>query len=407
MNEKELKIEKKFQEIDGKVVKITTIEKEEQVNRAFKGVWIPKKIWIDNTLSWMEKLFLVEIESLDNDNGCFASNAYFSNFFQLSKQRCSQIVNDLIDKKIISVNYFYKGKEIKKRVLKILNRYQEYFIPYQEYAKDNNTINNKDILFNKLNNSVSKETKNNTLKEKFKSSNKKQYPSIVYKIIALFLKENKNASKENNLKENNLKFTDIYIKKYKKEYSNDEEFTNSFKNSLNAFTENRKNLPMETSVWFNCPYDNGGIQSNYEYHRKRDFTPKLKKDKNPKQTEKYKKLFYGSKELDLKQKNEFISNINNIASKYFSIINKEIKYKSKVYVRKDIENGNFKTFMGSFNKFVDLLHIDFLKQIKDSGNLHEGWLYNKKCWNIFVDHVKKEYNIDFYASDKEILRKFI
>ena len=46
-------------------------------NRDFKGVWIPKEIWLNTDLSIIEKVLLVEIDSLDNsDRGCFASNEY-------------------------------------------------------------------------------------------------------------------------------------------------------------------------------------------------------------------------------------------------------------------------------------------------------------------------------------------
>jgi hypothetical protein len=34
-------------------------------NRDFKGVWIPKEIWINTDLSIIEKVLLVEIDSLD------------------------------------------------------------------------------------------------------------------------------------------------------------------------------------------------------------------------------------------------------------------------------------------------------------------------------------------------------
>ena len=50
-------------------------------NRAFKGIWIPKEIWLSTDLKVMEKLVLVEIDSLDNEEGCFASNDHFSKFF--------------------------------------------------------------------------------------------------------------------------------------------------------------------------------------------------------------------------------------------------------------------------------------------------------------------------------------
>lgn len=73
------------------------------VNRDFKGVWIPKEIWLDKTMSLQEKVFYVEIDSLDNDKGCFAGNEHFSKFFELSKDRCSEIISSLKTKGFITV----------------------------------------------------------------------------------------------------------------------------------------------------------------------------------------------------------------------------------------------------------------------------------------------------------------
>ena len=49
--------------------------------RDFKGIWIPKEIWLHQELSIEEKVLLAEIESLDGEDGCFASNEYFIKFF--------------------------------------------------------------------------------------------------------------------------------------------------------------------------------------------------------------------------------------------------------------------------------------------------------------------------------------
>jgi hypothetical protein len=65
-------------------------------NRDFKGVWIPKEIWLNTDLSIIEKVLLVEIDSLDNsDRGCFASNEYLAKFVQLSESRVAHIISDL------------------------------------------------------------------------------------------------------------------------------------------------------------------------------------------------------------------------------------------------------------------------------------------------------------------------
>ena len=133
--------------------------------RKFKGIWIPKEIWTTDELTLQEKVMLVEIDSLDDEeHGCYASNKYFSDFFKLTTQRVSQIINSLSTKGFISITYEYQGKEIERRTLKInrppypeidvsnkFDRYQENFKEgiknikegYQENFKDNNTyINN-------------------------------------------------------------------------------------------------------------------------------------------------------------------------------------------------------------------------------------------------------------------------
>lgn len=56
-----------------------------QTERDFKGVWIPKHIYLDRELSWTEKILLIEIDSLDKGEGCYASNEYLADFLQVSK----------------------------------------------------------------------------------------------------------------------------------------------------------------------------------------------------------------------------------------------------------------------------------------------------------------------------------
>ena len=94
------------------------------MERAFKGVWIPKEIWLSKELTLTEKVFLTEIESLDNSDGCFASNEHFATFFNLSKNRCSEIVKSLEKKGYVDIKYIYKenSKEILKRIIRIKNR---------------------------------------------------------------------------------------------------------------------------------------------------------------------------------------------------------------------------------------------------------------------------------------------
>ena len=131
------------------------------MNRDFKGVWIPKEVWLDEKLSWMEKLFLVEVDSLNAEKGCFASNAYFGEFFQLSNSRVSEIVKSLVSKGYITTFLIYEGKQVKQRILtptvpirKLEGGIRKTEEGYSEKAKGNNTlinntsINNTNKLYN-------------------------------------------------------------------------------------------------------------------------------------------------------------------------------------------------------------------------------------------------------------------
>lgn len=143
------------------------------LERAFKGIWIPAEIWLNKELTLLEKVFLVEIDSLDNDNGCFASNDYFSKFFRLSKSRCSEIINSLEKKGLIEINLIYKAntKSIEKRIIKVLEKSNRGIRNieagtrnieegYSENTKDNNTIFNN--TFNN-NSSINKTSLENVI----------------------------------------------------------------------------------------------------------------------------------------------------------------------------------------------------------------------------------------------------
>ena len=131
------------------------------MNRDFKGVWIPKDVWLDHNLSWMEKLLLVEIDSLDAEKGCFASNGYFGEFFNLSPSRISEMVSSLVSKGYITTFLLYEGKQVKQRILtptlpirKLEGGIRDTEGGYSEKAKDintlisNTTINNTNKIYN-------------------------------------------------------------------------------------------------------------------------------------------------------------------------------------------------------------------------------------------------------------------
>lgn len=133
------------------------------MERNFKGIWIPKEIWLSEELTLQEKVFLVEIDSLDNEEGCYAGNQYFADFFGVSKVRVSEVINSLVKKEYITSTIIYKEgtKQILKRVLKVslIGYKRKVEEGIKEKFKDSNTTNNtvnKEIYIEVFNHYISK-----------------------------------------------------------------------------------------------------------------------------------------------------------------------------------------------------------------------------------------------------------
>lgn len=87
------------------------MENDNTLSRSFKGIWIPRDIWLDKRLTYFERCLLAEIHSLDDpERGCYASNQYFCEFFNererkiqegLSKlKQCGYIIQQKFDGRI-------------------------------------------------------------------------------------------------------------------------------------------------------------------------------------------------------------------------------------------------------------------------------------------------------------------
>lgn len=90
-------------------------------NRKFKGVWIPADYWLDENLSIMEVVILTEIDSLDGENGCFASNKHFADFLGVTSGRASQLITDLKEKGYIQVTYT-TNNNVTQRIIRVVNK---------------------------------------------------------------------------------------------------------------------------------------------------------------------------------------------------------------------------------------------------------------------------------------------
>lgn len=118
--------------------------------RDFKGVWIPKEVWLDTRLNALDKIILTEIDSLDyGERGCYASNKHLAEFCQCSENKVSVTISKLKKLGYIYVQSFDgRTRELRSRLTK--NESQPFEIKKAECENlkesniDNNTENNKD-----------------------------------------------------------------------------------------------------------------------------------------------------------------------------------------------------------------------------------------------------------------------
>lgn len=123
------------------------------MDREFKGVWIPKEIWLNEELTLLEKIIFVEIDSLDNENHCTAGNEYFAKFCDCSESKVSKAIKKLKELNMIEELEF-DGRHRKIRVVK--NAMQSSKKCYAESQNlQANNIDNNQISKNKV---VSKDT---------------------------------------------------------------------------------------------------------------------------------------------------------------------------------------------------------------------------------------------------------
>lgn len=120
------------------------------MNRQFKGVWIPREIYLHDQLSWTEKILLIEIQSLQNEEGCWASNQYLAEFLGLSEKTIKNLLTGLRHKD------FIETKQINgERRLFVRSRNRDFEVPKKgpdgpeigtPLYKDNNIENNTVVV---------------------------------------------------------------------------------------------------------------------------------------------------------------------------------------------------------------------------------------------------------------------
>ena len=132
--------------------------------RAFKGIWIPAEVWLDERLNPLEKVILMEIDSLDcGDKGCYASNEYIAGFCQCSESKVAHAVTRLVELGYVSRKSFDGRQRIlQSRLAKFARQNSKVCKADVQNLQESNIDSNIDI-----NSSIKKEYKESTQESDF------------------------------------------------------------------------------------------------------------------------------------------------------------------------------------------------------------------------------------------------
>lgn len=77
------------------------------MDRIVKGIWIPIEIWQNRSLSWNEKILLMEIDSFTAKNHeCYISNEYIAELLGVSVSWASKCLSHLLELGLVRVVKF-------------------------------------------------------------------------------------------------------------------------------------------------------------------------------------------------------------------------------------------------------------------------------------------------------------
>lgn len=134
-------------------------------NRDFKGVWIPKEVWLDDRLNALEKVILTEIDSLDQgEKGCYASNEHLAKFCQCSERKVSEAISKLIKCGYVYVqNFDGRKRELRSRLAESARQTSKNCEADSQNLRQSNTYSNT------FNNTVNKKERKNERKTQKKT----------------------------------------------------------------------------------------------------------------------------------------------------------------------------------------------------------------------------------------------
>ena len=90
----------------------------DELVRQIKGIWIPIEVWTDKSLSWNEKILLMEIDSYtSNYRDCFMSDEFIGDLLGIHPKSANRVLCSLKEKGLIEKTRFDGRKRYIKSTL--------------------------------------------------------------------------------------------------------------------------------------------------------------------------------------------------------------------------------------------------------------------------------------------------
>lgn len=123
------------------------------MDRIVKGIWIPIEIWQNRSLSWNEKILLMEIDSFTaKDRECYISNEYIAELLGVSVSWASKCLSHLLELGLVRVVKFDGRKRYVESTIQFkadLNESSMQDGTKVPYTNNNEYINNNNSLYKK------------------------------------------------------------------------------------------------------------------------------------------------------------------------------------------------------------------------------------------------------------------
>jgi len=72
------------------------------MGRDFKGMFIPKQLYLDTTITWTQKIILLEVDSFSRNNlPCFVSNSHLAKLLGISESGIEKAIKGLVERDLL------------------------------------------------------------------------------------------------------------------------------------------------------------------------------------------------------------------------------------------------------------------------------------------------------------------